>query len=220
MRKRSNLTTVLNLSCLKTVGLLGFFIPALFIPLTSCSLSTPKAEGNVQVQELSLFMSRKSLSGTEFEQYKLGAGGDLFVECGKILGGRYIPTFQKMSALSPESQKQVNQALSIAVSTEKYKKGAFDKPGANSSFFDPGKFELSFAGSVAPATELQTLSGEVKTSLDSITEPSSVTEKELLKLAAAIRTGVNFYDPICNHREFYGVPGKLYPRNKTAREDS
>lgn len=179
------------------------------LTIHGCSSSSITPSQELEVSELTLFLTRRSLSGTDFEQYKLGAEGNLFVECGKISGGRFTPTFQKMDKLHSENRENLNNAISRMVNATNYKKKSFDNPGKNSSLFDPGKYKITFSatGTSSP------VSGDVFTSLDSITEPTSPAEKELFNIATAIRTGVSFYDPICNNREFFGVPGRAYPEH-------
>lgn len=149
-------------------------------------------------------MSRGSLTGTDFEQFKLLEGGQLFVECGVAKGGRFIPSYQTLDTLSPNNRASVEEQISVLLSTSTYRNNAFDSPGKSNSLFDPGKFELSFR--MAERGERKAI--DIKTSLDAVSDPTDKAEQALLKIAKLFREGVSTTDALCKNRDFYGIPGK------------
>lgn len=195
-------------------GLLTTLAASALLILPGCSTTNLSPVEAVQVKELSLLLSRTALSGTDFEQYKLASDGSLFIECGVIKGGRYIPTFQKLDELDDEHKQKLEHALATLLTTTNYQKNSFDSPGKHINIIDRGKFEVTFSAD----TESGLITNSVQTSLDSVADPTNPGERQLKELATQIRTGVSFYEPICNNREFYGLPGKLYPRNRLSEE--
>ncbi|MCI5065187.1 hypothetical protein MRY87_05650 [bacterium] len=172
---------------------------------------------SIEVTSLSLQMSRKSLSKTEFEQFRLmNTQGDLFLECGTISGGRFTPAFQKLDRLTTGGMEAVENTVETLLRSANFRNESFDDPGDNSSLFDPGRYILTFHyRNREDGTEEEV---HIETSMRAISAPSNGGERALHEMAEGIRSGVSFFEPICGNREFFGLRGKDYPAGRTLRE--
>jgi hypothetical protein len=174
------------------------------LTFTACStvVQVPVYPDPAPFKELNLLLTRTSASGTEFEQFKLGPEGDLFVECGKIRGGRYYADLQKFGMIPKPLVQDVQQNFLDILSANTFRTHPFDKPGNNSSLFDPGKFTLSF--------KTPNEKNEIATSLDAVSEPKGTTEKKLNNIATLLRRSskeVTRGQSMCGNARFFGISG-------------
>jgi hypothetical protein len=142
---------------------------------------------------IEVFLSRTSLQTTEFEQYKF-AGGKLFFECGEIRRGRFAPEDQEFIEVEPDIREALDASGGDLAQYLAGRKYSLDKPGKNSSLLDPGQLYLTmrFGGQTT----------EIRTSLDSVTEPDSGTERKIATFVEELR-GATPKEP-CGNRTFYG----------------
>ena len=169
---------------------------------TNCSSSplAPTTITPVEFTELSLFLSRKSLSKTEFEQFTLNNKKELFVECGRIKGGRHLPIIQELGVISQNKYSEIQKSLTMAIQDKPLHSTTFESPGDNDSLFDPGKFIFNY--STKESKE------EAKTSLDAIADADNKVELALLSLTSLIRKNsqtVAGNEPLCGNHSFYGI---------------
>lgn len=185
---------------------------ALTLYLPACSWRSPAPEqGDAQTQSgevseagsrapesIELYVSRSNMADTEFEQYKVSAGR-LFAECGKIKAGRYVPIEQESDEVEADLAGQIGEAVQGVLSADAELEHPYDEPGSNRSMMDPGQLYLTLAF----GEEVKS----IKTSLDSVSEPTGSRERKLLKLLRLMRGASG--EPLCGNREFYGVPAGL-----------
>lgn len=124
--------------------LFSFFIACSFLAGCSSSISdTGSEQAEIRpVDSLELYISRKSLTKTEFEQFKF-ADGQIYGECGTIVGGRYYPTLQDIRPSSSDSARAIASASDSVLDMAAAEDFHLDSPGKNTSLFDPGQFLLS-----------------------------------------------------------------------------
>ena len=198
MRTIHNLSERINFSfALLILAIVG-------LPGCSTVQEAPLQPGQISsIRELTLFMSRTSLSSTDFEQYKLLNDETLFVECGEKKGGRFFPTIQKLYAVNKAATNDVKDALAYLVSSKTYQQNRFESPEESDSIFSPGSFSLRFSTESAQGA----FTGNLTTTLDSLLDAKSAGEKALFRLAKSIRTSYSSSEPHCGEESFYGIPG-------------
>ncbi|MCB0353280.1 MAG: hypothetical protein KDD64_07145 [Bdellovibrionales bacterium] len=183
--------------------LFSFFIACSFLAGCSSSISdTGSEQAEIRpVDSLELYISRKSLTKTEFEQFKF-ADGQIYGECGTIVGGRYYPTLQDIRPSSSDSARAIASASDSVLDMAAAEDFHLDSPGKNTSLFDPGQFLLSLQRD-----------GEairIETSLDSVSEPTSPLQRRLMVLAQVVRQTTRdalHEATLCGNTDFYGLPG-------------
>ncbi|MBX7145227.1 MAG: hypothetical protein K1X79_12300 [Oligoflexia bacterium] len=169
------------------------------VTLTACGSNSPTppkpTEPNTtpELRSLELFLSRAHLTGTDFEQYKFDSG-TLFSECGSIKRGRFMPEDHSLTELKENLASEL-AALVQPLAVEKNAAKDLAQSGDNSWLADPGQFQLKVVTSQGES--------QWKTSLDSISSPTSALEHKLQKLATALRSAAS--DPHCGNKSFYGV---------------
>ncbi|RMG44431.1 MAG: hypothetical protein D6719_01875 [Candidatus Dadabacteria bacterium] len=140
-------------------------------------------------------MSRKELSRTPFEQIKLSEN-TLFKECGNIKRGRFYATEQEVTFVTVTQRDRLDSLaaeLRIYLKTHTFRP---ERPGDNSSLFDPGRLSLS-----VEYKDGETVSFE--TSLDSVSNASRGSEKRIKKLVSALRGAAGGI--LCGRKEFFGI---------------
>ena len=155
------------------------------------SLSNPPTV-NVSYE---LYMARASLTGTEYEQYKLLPMG-IYQECGIIRRGRSVVTQQGILTL-PQSARADMTMLISALSERMLSNPPehMPEPGNNADMFDPGKFLLTGFADGKPLS--------IKTSFDAVVNGSSEMEQVMARLAETAR-GIS-EEPPCKNTEFFGL---------------
>lgn len=165
-------------------------VASLFCAGCSNSAPTP-APADFKVSSAELFLARSNLNDVDFEQYKVD-GNKLFVECGKILRGRYIPQQQQVFSVTPTELESLNQC---AWQVSRYKSESYDKPGDNSSMIDPGQAYLSLGSSEG--------SFQIKTSLDAVSAQTTLGDTAMYGIASNLRALAG--GKLCTLQSFYGV---------------
>jgi hypothetical protein len=141
-----------------------------------------------------VFLSRGSLNGTDFEQYKFN-GPNLYYECGKIARGRYASQQQEFIAVNTETSTALSARLQDLHAIAERSPAPLDPPGKSNGMFDPGQATFAFTGSSGTK--------ELRTSLDGIVNSASSVPGKLQRLAVALR-GIPPASP-CGNAEFYGL---------------
>lgn len=167
-----------------------------FATLSACS-TIKQAPPSVENEKLSyqLYLSRSSMQGTDFEQYKLTPQG-LFYECGIIHRGRPEVKSQGIQALEGDAlqgTRELAQKISADLGTTQ--PPLFDPPGSNAGFADPGKFLLSLV--------IGDQAREVKTSLDGVEKARTRVEGHAKEFAESVRGSVT--TSLCGSHDFYGI---------------
>lgn len=142
-----------------------------------------------------LYIARASLTGTEYEQYKLLPMG-IYQECGLIRRGRSVVGQQGILTL-PQSARAEMATLISALSERMLSNPPehMPTPGTNADMFDPGKFLLTGYADGKPLS--------IKTSFDAVVNGSSELEQAMARLAETAR-GVSETPP-CKNIEFFGL---------------
>jgi len=175
---------------------LGYTIFVCLI-LNACSSTTttpPPTEPSISIDSIELYVSRRSFSSTDFEQFKL-FGDKLFVECGSVVRGHQKPAFQKLYNLDKDQNSSIHEFSSDALGTYALNKPLLDQPGDNSGMADPGQFYLTIVNG-SQKTEL-------KTSVDFVSTPSTPIGRKLRRIAEALRAAPRI--KICGFQSFYGL---------------
>ena len=159
------------------------------------SSDTPLSDPPTTNISYELYMARASLTGTEYEQYKLLPMG-MYQECGILRRGRSVVTQQDILAL-PQSVRGKMAALFAALSERMLSNPPenMPTPGNNADMFDPGKFLLTGFTDGKPLS--------IKTSFDAVVNGSSEIEQVMARLAETAR-GVSETPP-CKNVEFFGL---------------
>jgi len=166
--------------------------------LSSCMHAyQPQAVSSDQASQVSyqLFLSRTSLEGTDFEQYKLLPMG-LFMECGTIRRGRSHSSEHDIVRLQPDALQSTQV---VAAEIFQHMTGgdppSADSPGNNSSLIDPGKFLLSVT--------MNGKTARVDTSLDYVQRDKTMLSEQAKKFAQLLRGSLQ-RSP-CGLADFYGI---------------
>ena len=125
--------------------------PAVFsaVALGGCSEIAEIASGTTIVPDApnvsyQLYLSRRALNGTSFEQYRLLPVG-LFVECGDLKSGRAQAGERAIVPISSAAQEETQRmASALLVRAARGDASTIEQPGDSSSFADPGKVVLLF----------------------------------------------------------------------------
>ncbi len=185
----------------------SLFLSLLFV-LFGCSSATidgvPEHISPTEVRSVELFLSRSSMNKTEFEQLKLTAG-NLFAECGQIRAGRFYSESQGLEPLEVSDEQTIKVKATELLALIRENDPQLDGPGNNDSFFDPGQFYLTINGDKSQTS--------IKTSLDSISEPTTESEKTLHDLATTLRSIAG--SSLCSNRTFYGIGTEYRPSQLT-----
>ncbi len=171
--------------------------------LLGCSTSEVAPNSEIAAakppQSFEIYFSRANLLGpTEFEHYKI-FNGKLFSECGKILRERNVTESQQLITLESESWNELLQSAAKVLDSDAAQRRSLESPGKNSNLFDPGKalFTFLISASDGPTAELP-----IETSLDSITSPSSLLERNLTALSTMVRGAAK---DTCGNQTFFGM---------------
>lgn len=183
------------------------------LTLSACAIMDEKIHSDdplvqepiTEVRELTLFMSRSALSGTDFEQYKLIDDTTLFVECGKVKGGRFLPHIQKLYPMETSASHTLTETLNALMASKTYQRSRFEAAGTNESVFSPGKFVLTFRATNGQ----EEVTGDITTSLDGVVESKKSGERALFQLATKLRKSYSSSEPTCSEEAFYGIPGSV-----------
>jgi len=152
-----------------------------------------KFEGE-NVRSVELFYSRSSFSETEFEQFKY-IPGNLYRECGHITRGRFLPEFQGFVPVPKSDVALVQKRVAQIAAQVQDLNPSYDLPGKSKGMFDPGQYILTIRYSSENV--------QVRTALDSVTEPKNNAEKSLASLAETFRRlGGGM---LCGNTDFYGL---------------
>ncbi|MBN8549495.1 MAG: hypothetical protein J0M12_09285 [Deltaproteobacteria bacterium] len=155
------------------------------------TLEPTPAPTDFRVVSVELFLARSNLNDVDFEQFKVD-GQKLFVECGKIMRGRYIPQQQQVFSVTPAELETLKQNT---WDVTRFKDNSYDKPGDNSSMIDPGQAYFSI--------NLASESFQIKTSLDAVSSKTSLGDTELYALASNLRALAG--GTLCTLQSFYGI---------------
>lgn len=161
---------------------------------SACATQTPPATESESFEFLELYLSRGSLSTTEFEQYKISPGG-IFIECGELKGGRAIPTSQEFKRYEEGTFSEIRKRAHEALTYLNTHTNSFEPPGKTSSLFDPGQFLLT----ISFGKEKK----EVRTSVNAVSQELDVPTSMIKKLTQAVRKTVNA--DVCGKASFYGI---------------
>lgn len=158
------------------------------------SSKPPVVDSALQIKSLTLFISRASLfRDPEFEQYQL-IKGKLFKECGNVRRSKFVAAQQDIQPLDQAEIEAISKEAGSLAQILESDSPSFREPGTNANFADPGQFILNFS------TSEDTY--EVKTNLDSVTEPFGPAQRALKSLAVSIR---KLAGNMCGNGEFYGL---------------
>lgn len=175
---------------MKARRVLLFLSAALFF--SACSTTVvPDRPQDFRFTSAELFLSRTNLTETEFEQFNT-TPNKIFVECGRIVRGRFVPLAQNVFGVSEAEQERLREHAWVLL---QYRDRSFDKPGDNSSMIDPGQLTLT----------LNTSSGSAKfnTSVDSVSMQSSKQEAAMYQFVSAMRKAAG--SALCGNKSFYGL---------------
>jgi len=161
-----------------------------------CSTTPAAAPAEVPLETIELFMSRSTLTETEFEQYKL-SGSRLYHECGEIRRGRFVAEEQEVTSVEAAALGHVKRASAELRQMMAAKQWLLDEPGRSTDLIDPGQLYLTLTFTGEPI--------KVKTSLDSISAAGKSAERKIKEIAELLRAqgGVR-----CGNRSFYGIGTK------------
>lgn len=157
--------------------------------------SPPEAPADFHPSSIELYLSRANLVETEFEQFK-AQGSKLFIECGKIRRGRFVPQNQDIFPLSESEQAAL---YSKAYAVKHFANRDFDKPGDNSSLIDPGQALVTIT---VPASQGEEKTS-VKTSVDAVSSQISPADTAVYQLASTLRKASG--GSPCGNKSFYGI---------------
>ena len=177
---------------------------ALLFILSSCSTlgmsrqgSNFEALSSLEHVTLDFYVSRATLTRTEFEQFKLN-GEMLFSECGLVLGGRQSPQQNKLKRLSDEESASLLENINKVLEFSAKHNLNLDPPASSTSMFDAGQFILKISRDSG--------SEEIKTTLDSVVSGSKTSLENLKKLARSIREAAmrsHESHTLCGNRRFH-----------------
>lgn len=159
------------------------------------SISTPPATYGAP-GEIELFLARGSSEGRSYESYLL-RDHSLLIECGDIQFGRQIPQFQDVAVISDQQADSISALTSDLGHELERHNWMLDSPGDADGFFDPGQFFLSLRN-FPKRGDL-----ELKTSLDSVSQPAKGITRDLKKFAQSVRALPS--SPPCSNRNFFGI---------------
>lgn len=168
--------------------------------LTGCSLLSTTDSSSISDADLakvsySLHLTRASLTGQEFEQYKALPQG-VFMECGTVRRGRAEVSEQQIESPSAERQREIRIAAAELLQESLSDQAAsYDPPGNASAFTDPGRYTLTIVRGSDKA--------EIKTSFDWVERKQTLLAAKLHAFTRLIR-GATAHAP-CRNEEFYGV---------------
>jgi len=199
------LTRKQNLSltrAMKKTLLQTLLLCASFLVLSGCSYISEIVSDTESTTDslpaprtIELFLSRASLTSTDFEQYKL-SNSSVYFECGEIRRGRFLPRQQEFIEVAPELQNEIFAAANTTLDHRTKNKYELDPPGKNKNLADPGIFTLT----IVPASGEPVL---LPTSLDSITERGRELERNMERLAKLMRKSAG--NNVCGSPSFYGL---------------
>ncbi len=177
-------------------------IRVLFCLLCFTSCSSQKKSGTThaplvhaeEITSIELYLKRSSIQAEEFEKLKL-LQNTLYTECGVFSNGRQVP--KRQSITNPEEAEilAVKKAAAQIMNLLQAKSHTFTPPEGQATFYSPGKYLLS--------VQTTSSSFKIETSLDSVTEPPTIHEKSLYRLAVELRALGE--DSLCGRRSFYGL---------------
>ncbi len=169
--------------------------------LLSCSPVKTGSPIVPRVDSAEIIYSRTSLSGTEFEHYKL-TPPLLYYECGTIR--RSTPNIDQQDVLTLPAEAYEDLAAKVAdiLSYKTDKNETLPPAGDNSAFSDPGKFSLNISGDT---------SLDVKGSFDSVSSRQGALAEKLFQLVRAVRSTAaeSRKAPPCSNAYFFGIPSSL-----------
>ncbi len=142
--------------------------------------------------ELELFMSRATLSGTKFEHFKL-LGQKLFVECGDIKAGKQTTNSQDVLKIEPATAQEIALSAGSVFEVIDQHPFKFENPGSNKNLFDPGQFTL-----VVASGEKQ---HKLQSSFDDVTNGDFKAERRIKKTAELLRGAAQ--DKLCGNKSFF-----------------
>ena len=148
-----------------------------------------------KINTLELYLSRASLSGADFEQYKI-IDDDLFFECGVVKRGRHQAKDESFTKLSAASMADFPALVWKLAQADEELEHPFEEPGQSRDMFDPGQVLLS--------AELPNRKLTIKTSVDGVIDPMNRGQIALFELIALMR-GLPETPP-CGLAQFYGLP--------------
>ena len=193
-----------------SLGLILFYmlrkllLCAAILSLTSCSYlfgteSGANPDGTPLTapapKSIELFLSRTSMTSTDFEQYKLSYNS-VYFECGEIRRGRYLPRHQEFIDVASDLQQEIFSAANTTLDDRARNELALDPPGKNKNLADPGVFTLTIVPSSGETVILST-------SLDSVTNRGRELERDMEKLARLLRKSAG--NNVCGSPSFYGL---------------
>lgn len=154
--------------------------------------STPEGLTSISY---TLYVSRASLTNTEFEQYKLLPAG-LFSECGTIHRGRSETRQQTIEKVDSEKLvKSRELALELFETLSSGDHAPVDAPGANSGLADPGKYTLT--------VQVGEKRVDLKTSFDFVERQQTSLSSHAHSLTQMIRSMPS--KTLCGNQDFYGI---------------
>jgi len=142
-----------------------------------------------------LYVSRSSLTTTEFEQYKLLPSG-LYSECGTIHRGRpetRQQTIEKIDADKVVKSGELARELFGVLSSLDH--SSVDAPGTSSGLADPGKYTLT--------VQLGDKKVDLTTSFDFVERQRSSISARAYILTQMIRSMPS--RTLCGNQDFFGI---------------
>ncbi|MDZ4787073.1 MAG: hypothetical protein SGJ02_13455 [bacterium] len=174
-----------------------FSILILFAFLPGCSTNSSLSKDLESKNFIfDIVIARSSASNpADFEQYKL-IKNTIFQECGNIKKGQFISKTQELATITADQRSSLlfNANNLLSVISENGNK--FQAPSTKFRFFDPGVITISFS--------IDNSETSINTSVDSISEPSTLQEKATLKFVEEIR---KLSLTKCGNQNFYGIKG-------------
>lgn len=185
-------------------------LPGIFIlaSLSGCSLlsesvfskseETTLPRAHTTDGSFTVYLQKGGLGDTEFEQYKLLPIG-VFVECGKVVKGRFNAEYQKIIEVHPDTLNALRSNVSSYVQAHaKLSKDDVDAPGSGSGFTDSGRCEVMLSSSGDSVI--------VETSVNWVQSARTRASRELRALIEEIRDLPE--NSLCGNRSFYGLNRK------------
>lgn len=145
-----------------------------------------------------VYLQKGGLGGAEFEQYKLLPIG-VFVECGKVVKGRFNAEYQKIIAVDPDTLNALRSHVALYIQSHgMLSKADVDEPGSGSGFTDSGRCEVMLSSSEDSVV--------LETSVNWVERARSKASRELRALIEEIRDVPE--KVLCGNQSFYGLNRK------------
>ena len=175
--------------------LFSLSLVTLLVGCVALEETPPSSPEELSSVSYNLYVSRSSLTNTEFEQYKLLPAG-LFSECGTIHRGRPETRQQTIEKIdSDKLAKSRELALELFKTVSSPEHAPADAPGANSGMADPGKYTLT--------VQVGDNKVELKTSFDFVERQQTSIAAHAHAFTQMLRSLPS--KTLCGNQDFYGI---------------